>query len=137
MRLTKSILSRMAEKDRAALLGQSPSAPSAESKYLGREERRIQSEISALLRLREVPFINPPMHRRSHLPVGWPDFTLAWRGFPVVLEVKVGGAAPRCEQRECALRLIDHGWRYATVHSSGEAMEFLRNIDQELNDEVQ
>ena len=67
------------------------------------------------------------MDRRSALPVGWPDFTFAYHGVPVVLEVKVerGRVRPEQEATLTGLPLPPNQWRAAVVRSVAEVKVML------------
>lgn len=96
-------------------------------------EKDIQKQIANLLTLRGVPFINPPMHKRSMLPKGWPDFTFAYRGNPLGIEAKVLGGEPRPDQVKTLQAMADNGWQVHVVTSLAEVQTILRVIDSTHN----
>lgn len=98
----------------------------AERVYTDGEEKELQKHCIQLLSQRGVRMvINPPMHRRSQLPAGWPDLTFCWNGRACAVECKTIHGTLRKEQYECIQALIDEGWRHDVVHSLKEFQKFL------------
>lgn len=84
----------------------------AREKAKRKAEKQIQQEIYAYLKSVGVWFIiNPPMHKRSQLPTGAPDFMFVWHRVPIAIEVKVWGEKPRKEQVERHDDMLRDGWR--------------------------
>ena len=85
-------------------------------KAMERSEKEAQKEISQLLSVKGIEFLCPPMHKRSGLPIGWPDLTFAYmpkgsvQAIPVALEVKVWGQKPRPEQSARHEAMRRNGW---------------------------
>lgn len=94
-----------------------------------RDEKTIQQQIATDLRRRGIEFINPPMHKRSMLPSGWPDFTLAINGAAVAWECKVWGEKPDAHQLERHAAMSRNGWRVRTIYSLADAQAHLRELD--------
>lgn len=94
-----------------------------------RAERKIQQEIAQFLRMRDIPFDWKAMHRKSTATVGWPDFTLAYRGIPLALEAKT--ATGKCSPEQAALhtKLAAHGWGVHVVRGLPEVKALLDAID--------
>lgn len=92
-------------------------------------ERTFQKQVVQYLNLLGVEHINPPMNRKSILPEGWPDFTLAYKGVPVALECKTATNRVRPEQNKRIEALRANGWRAEVVRSLDEVKEILRSID--------
>jgi hypothetical protein len=90
-----------------------------------KREKEIQRQIAGLLTLANIPYINPPMNRRSQLPEGWPDFTFATFQRAYAIEVKIAGGKPRPEQEAMHRRLRLSGWKVAVVTSLEEFKKLL------------
>lgn len=124
--LPENILSRLSAADRRALGVQS--AEEATGKFEQRQEKALQTEIRKLLSfLRakgECQFINPPMNKRSELPVGWPDFTIFLPGGRTLLiECKAAGGRLRPEQSETSKKMGAMGHKVHVVRSFLEFRE--------------
>lgn len=93
-------------------------------------EKQLQEQIAALLRRQDVPYIRPAMFKKSTLPVGWPDFTFAYHGFPIAWECKIANNKPTKEQKELHERLERQGWEVATIRTLLQAQGFLFRMEQ-------
>jgi hypothetical protein len=91
-----------------------------------RAEKIAQREIAQYLNMLGIPHINPPMNKRSQLPLGWPDFTFAAQGVPFAVEVKVRGRQPRPEQATMLGKLASAGWRTAVISGAADLKDFMR-----------
>jgi len=92
-------------------------------------EKELQREIARYLSLLGIPMINPPMHKRSMLPKGWPDFTFAHRGIPVAWECKAVGGALRPDQARLRDQMQAHGWQWRLIRDCGDAKVHLHEIE--------
>ena len=92
-------------------------------------EKHAQKEIAGYLRMRGLQFICPPMNKRSLLPEGWPDFTLAFRGHALAFEVKAQGCKPRPEQLERHDKMRDDGWIVHVVHGVADVIAILQLLE--------
>ena len=97
-------------------------------------ERDLQARIYAYLTQHRQAgtvrgVINPPMHKRSQLPTGWPDFTFAYRGKAVALEAKLPGNKAEPHQAERHEQMRADGWFVMVVHSVDEAAAVLDAVD--------
>ena len=97
-------------------------------------ERQLQASIYAYLtqhRQKDTVrgVINPPMHRRSLLPSGWPDFTFAYRGRPIALEAKMPGKDAEAHQAACHDRMRADGWLVWVVRSVDDVASALDAVD--------
>ena len=113
--LPENILRRMSAKDRAEYaesVGPAAAMTAAEATAAAQagEERQLQEQIAQWLNLKDVAFINPRMDKRSPLPGGWPDFTLAYQGIPIAIECKTVAGALRPEQQQCLAKMEQNGW---------------------------
>lgn len=95
-------------------------------KIEARAEKELQREIAQYLRLQGIQFINPPMNKRSMLPEGWPDFSLAYKGKPIALECKTATGKLSREQAAMHLLLMADGWTVKTVRSLDEVRNLLK-----------
>ena len=132
--LPSHFLDKMSPADRKAY-AQSIGHPAAgwtasetREKAKTRAERDLQKQVGSYLRMLGVEFINPAMNKRSPLPVGWPDFTFAYKGLPVAMECKVAGEKPRPEQNERMDAMRRNGWLVFVVHELADAQNALRAI---------
>ena len=104
-------------------------ANEAREKALNKDEKEIQRQIGDFLRLLRVEFINPPMHKHSFLPEGWPDFTFCYKGHPLAMECKTWNERPRPEQNARMAKLSENGWQVHVVRSLMDVQDILRDID--------
>lgn len=128
------ILEKMDPKDRP----KGPAGMTASeihSASVDKAEKGLQKEVGDYLRgCKEVEFINPPMHKRSSLPKGWPDFTFAFKppgsdiGIPITWECKriTGSLDP--DQITMRDRLIKNGWQWRLIRHLGEAKAHLNEL---------
>lgn len=94
-------------------------------------EKDLQAEIRQYLDLKEIVFVNPAMFKRSELPVGWPDFTFAFRGVPILWECKSAKGELRESQERIVTLLVGNGWRFQLIRSVEQARDHLRQIELE------
>lgn len=92
-----------------------------------KDEKSAQKDIANYLRMRGIEFICPPMNRKSILPEGWPDFTLAFEGKPMAFEVKVWGGKPRPEQLTRHDKMRQNGWAVYVVNSVADVVAIFQN----------
>jgi hypothetical protein len=102
-----------------------------EQKLAARAERELQKQIRQYLSQKEVVFICPPMFKRSELPPGWPDFTFAFCGVPIIWECKNSTGKLRESQKQIVDQLVANGWRFRIIRSVEQARNHLREIDLE------
>lgn len=91
-------------------------------------ERELQSQIRQYLNQREIVYINPSMNKKSELPEGWSDFTLAYRGVPLAFECKVS-TDQTPEQNHMELAMTRNGWRYYIIRNLSEVRAILTAIE--------
>jgi hypothetical protein len=114
--------------DRKKLGPAGQTAEEAMASFTAKSEKDLQKQICNLLSLRGIVYINPPMHKRSILPPGWPDFTFALAGVPVAIEAKIGKEQPSDEQREMHALLTRDGWKVRVVRSLEEVRTILNCV---------
>jgi len=97
-------------------------------------EKSIQKAIGDILRAKRILFVNPPMHKSSDLPIGFPDFYFFRRRMcdaewvPVPVEVKKIGENPRHNQVLMHETMAENGWGHThIVRSVDEFIELLKN----------
>jgi hypothetical protein len=135
--LPQRVIDRMSELDRqqyALHVGNSNAGFTTyelEQKVNARAERELQKHVRQYLSQKEVVFICPPMFKRSELPPGWPDFTFAFCGVPIIWECKSSAGKLRESQKQVVAQLGDNGWRFRIIRSLEQARNHLREIDLE------
>ena len=65
------------------------------------------------------------MDKRSPLPGGWPDFTLAYQGIPIAIECKTVAGALRPEQQQCLAKMEQNGWTILIARDLAAAGPYL------------
>lgn len=95
-------------------------------------ERDLQRQIIGYLATREVEVCCPSAVKRSTIKLGWPDMTFAFRGIPVVWEIKTPIGKLRSEQEAIIPRLLANGWRHGVIRSVAEAKAFLDALTTEI-----
>lgn len=126
--IPNSVLEKMDSKDRPPGVS-GMLASEIHANNVVKAEKALQKDISRLLKLKQIPFINPPMNKRSMLPIGWPDYTIILpNGITIFWEAKAVGGALRPEQVKMrdALTFLGHQWRL--IRYLGEAQAHLREI---------
>lgn len=106
-----------------------PTSAEVSEKQNTKREKELQENIANLLRQRGIWFFRQRMDRRTTGTVGWPDFTFAVFGRPVVFECKLPGRRLTKEQDECLNRLMANGWRFAVIESEVEAVAVLNQLE--------
>jgi hypothetical protein len=135
--LPRNILDKMSERDRreyALHVGYPNAALTSselEHKLTTSAENELQNQIRQFLNLKEIVFINPAMFRKSQLPEGWPDFTFAFCGIPILWECKSIAGKLRESQERIVYQLVGNGWRFRLIRSLEEARGHLRQIEIE------
>lgn len=89
------------------------------------EEDKLQRLIAGWLTVNGVRFINPPMHLKSTLPPGWPDFTFCIRGRPFAIECKTKAGKCTPEQLGMQRDLKANGWTVAVVRDFAGFLEVI------------
>jgi hypothetical protein len=69
------------------------------------------------------------MFRKSQLPLGWPDFTFAFCGVPILWECKSLKGELRESQEQIVGQLVRNGWRFRLIRDLGQARGHLREIE--------
>ena len=106
-------------------------APSVD---LFREEVGIQGEILGWLRAEGYEPCYPRPDRKSTLPLGWPDITLASKGGrAVAMEVKTAHGELSHDQTEKIFSMRRAGWLAEVVRSLADAKAFLRRVENGPN----
>jgi len=121
----------MAPAVRAALGAAGRTMPEVIAEADAKAELTIQGEIANYLRLHGVEYLKPDGRKKSPLPKGWPDFTFAYRGVAVGMEVKTPLGVLSRDQVSQHARMAPH-WRMLVVRGVPEVQALLRAIDAEL-----
>ena len=107
----------------------------AQEKLAAREEKELQRQIAALLRLHDIEADFSAMHKKTTRKVGEPDFKFAVRRpdgsvVAVAMEVKRPGGKLRPEQEAMREKLTasPNGWTFCVVFSVADAVAFLRSV---------
>lgn len=100
---------------------------------LAGEERELQKQVRQFLNLKDIAFINSDPRKKSPLPEGWPDFTLAYRGVPIGLEMKTIAGKLSADQSRAHAKLSANGWVILTPRSLQEVQRLFREIDARLD----
>lgn len=131
--IPEKMLKLMRPDDRKPLGKAGRTMPEIVAENDAKAEKAIQGHIANYLNLHTIEFIRPPMNKKSILPKGWPDFTLAYKGTPVGLEVKtpIGKLSSDQVERHAAMR--KNGWRVEIVRGVPEVQALLRKLDSELD----
>lgn len=96
-----------------------------------KNEREIQGQISNYLRLRGIVFCNPRMDKKSSIHEGWPDYTFAYHGHAVGIEVKSEAGIPARAQILTHEQMRKNGWKVFIVKSVEEVKKILDAIENE------
>lgn len=106
--------------------GETPKTPGER-----RTERKLHEDILAYLRQHDIEARHDRMDRKTTCAVGWPDIIFAIRGQACALEVKMPGRRVTEEQAGMMVRLVRNDWKCRVVHSLIEAINFIREVEQE------
>lgn len=95
------------------------------------DERALQSDIRGLLAQKtpEIFYINPPMHKKSGLPVGAPDFLLCYWSVPLAFECKTGTNKQTDAQYQMQNKMKLNGWKYFVITSLDQVRAILTAIE--------
>lgn len=115
---------------RAARLIHSAATNAASEKAAEKSEKESQDKFAQFLSLHEYEYVRPPMHRRSALPLGWPDFTFCTkRGRGVAIEIKAPCEKPQPHQTARHIAMEQAGWSVAVCYSAAEAIAIVRKLE--------
>ncbi len=93
-------------------------------------ERELQADIRQELNRRDIPFVNPPMFKKSELQPGAPDFQFTYgAGHSVAFECKVGTNQQSPAQHKMEARLRRCGVKYFVITSMHEVLTILKAIE--------
>ena len=125
----ENILRHMSPEDRDRYGKAGITKEQAERIYTDGQEKDLQRHCLQLLTQRGVRcVVNPPMHRRSQLPEGWPDLTFCWQGYACAVECKTLLGRLAEAQERCLDSLVEDGWRHAVVRNLREFQQFLDDL---------
>jgi hypothetical protein len=128
-----NVLARMSPADRPkGVAGMLPDE--LRKKFTAGQEDKLQQAISQYLRVNNIEFINPAMNKRSQLPIGWPDFTFAYRGRAIAVEAKTVCGSLSMEQKTLHPKLTANGWLVVMAHSVADVQSAMRSVDSIIGD---
>jgi hypothetical protein len=122
----------MSDKDRLPLGRAGLTLPEITRKKEKIQEKKLQENIAALLRIRDIEFNVSRMDRKKTDKTGWPDFTFAIDGLACAVEVKRPGEIPTDEQFKVMGRLQRNGWFVRVVFSESDFLQFLQDAAERL-----
>lgn len=130
--LPDKMVNLISERDRKLLNIQT--AEERMKKMVVKNERELQRQIVAYLRLRDIEVIWHATHKKSTATAGTPDILFAIKsyGIPMAvgIEVKFGAGTLTHEQSDLFHRMQTgpNCWRILIVRSFIEVVDFLRDI---------
>lgn len=119
--LPDNILKALPEAERKAMGKAGKTKAECEQSAEIKSERDLQKHMINLLRQRGLMFLNPPMHKRSGLPLGWPDFTIFPAGKPPLFVEAKTPTGKLSEEQLDVRGLIER--------STGSTVHVIRSID--------
>lgn len=124
------ILRQMPQAERDQLGARGITFEQAQIKLAEREEKELQRQVFALLRLHGIESDASAMHKKTTRRIGWPDATFGAHGVACAFEMKRPGEKLSPEQESLREKLIapPNCWRYFVIHSVAEAVEALREL---------
>lgn len=127
MSLPENILRAMTPADRKRRGEQT--SEEAMAAFTARSEKELQQQVSNLLRLRGLKFLNPAMHKRSPLPEGHPDFTVFLPGGRTIFfECKTEKGKLSDEQEDFAKWANANDFFFYVIRSVREAIDCLEGM---------
>ena len=127
--LKPHVLDKMSVESRKPLGRAGLTTAECDERQIKQAEKLLQEQIRGLLNTQDIDNINPPMHKKSEMPLGWPDHTFAYRGVPVAIECKVVGQKPKPHQAERMESMRRNGWTVIVAYDVTDAQKLLRAID--------
>ncbi len=127
--LPEHIRSKMSEVDRRPLGKNARTMPEIEKAIDAKSEKKLQGMIGQYLRQRGIVFVCPPFGRKSALPEGWSDYTFAWHGHPIALEIKVGTNKQTDAQCKMQSQMELNGWNYKVITDLDQVRLLLNAIE--------
>lgn len=124
--LPERILSKMDATDRKQLGRAGMTMPEHIAEYSTKLERTLHSDYIAFLRRRgfkDHQIIHASMNRKSHLPVGHPDFLITCGGRHLYIEFKVGANVLDPMQEIVIADLIAQGCTVLVLYTYSEAID--------------
>ena len=126
----RNILACMSEADQRALSPSGRTPAEARAAAVAKDERELQRQIAAYLRLRGIWHTQSRMDRRTSNTVGTPDFVFPHAGQYVGWECKCPWSrALRPEQEAARIAIEAQGGQWRLITSVSEAKEHLDELD--------
>lgn len=95
-------------------------------KWAAGEEKELQDAIEGYAQLHGCYVVRPPMHKRSQLPLGFPDLSIYFCGRCVFVEAKTQGNDLSPDQIKCHKEMRRCGCIIETVFTLQDAIAFVR-----------
>jgi len=105
-------------------------AAEATAKAEARSERELQRQISQYLDMRDIPYSNSRMDKRTTTPVGNPDYWICFKGRCIAVECKMPGRKLTPEQQCFKARFYEHGGIHLTCYNLGMLKAVLDDLEQ-------
>lgn len=110
----------------AAPVVEKPAGPTpAQHAWSQKEERKIQDEIAAWLRVKGIPTNRSRMDRKSTGTKGYPDFCCHWGPMCILIEVKTATGKPSECQKEFHALCEAAGTPVLAARSAQEAIDYV------------
>lgn len=129
--LPDNILRHMSAADRKPLGKAGQTMAELEAKATATAEKELTRDIRDYLGHRGVTPLIPKFGKATGILPGWPDVTFAYRGIPVLWELKIGKNKLQQVQEALIPLLVANGWHHAVIRSIQEAKAFLDRLDEE------
>jgi hypothetical protein len=93
-----------------------------------KREKSMHDVFSQWLDLNGIPYIHSRMDKRSTIQIGWPDFTIVFKGKALCIEFKMDGNNLSTEQEDTINNLIYTGTPVEVCWMAGDAIEKTRDF---------
>lgn len=101
------------------------------SKYQAVQEKELQRDIAAYLRLHGIWFDQDAINKRRRGTKGACDFQFAYRGVPIGCEAKTDKGKLSPDQERAHEQMRANGWRIIVARSVADLQALFRAIDAE------
>lgn len=125
--LPDNILRAMNKKDRKSLGRVGRTMEEVFTSVKAKNERELQTQIAALLRMKDIAFCQPRTDKRSTMTIGWPDFTFALEGVPIAFECKSLHGVVSEAQEKCHEKMRMNGWRVFIINDLSQVLMVIKS----------
>lgn len=126
--LPSHIYPLMTPQDRASLGKHARTREEIERDNEADGEKALQRMVADYLRVRDIYYIQQPMHKRSQIRPGAPDFHCCHKGRFIALECKWGAGKQTDEQRDCETQIQACGGAYYVIRALDEVKRILDGV---------